>query len=313
MVAFQPQLLQNLWKFVGVERGADFLVYIAILGLGVTVFSLIQYLLHQQQELTRLTSALAQISPSPQALISPTSSKDNYLFLIRAYNEAQVLGEVIDEIIHHGFSNIAICNDWSSDQTKQVIEQKISSYPHIRIFLLNHMINRWPGAANKTLFSFAKNSLQSLDCQWAVSYDADGQMDIKDMNTFMHAAQTQKFDIIIGSRFIAWWSSSNIPFARKVVLRWGRIITYIFNGLRLSDVSSGYRLYNKYALDHISIYSDRFSYQNDIVESIRRHRLRLAEVPIHIRYTDYSLAKGQSNLSAFKILVRLIYSSLFHR
>ena len=90
-------------------------------------------------------------------------------------------------------------------------------------------------------------------------------------------------------------------------------MTYIFNGIWLTDVSTGYRLYNHQAIEKIKITSDRFSYQNDIIESIRRQKLRFTEVPVHIKYTDYSLAKGQSNLSSIKILIRLIYSSLFQR
>lgn len=36
-----------------------------------------------------------------------------------------------------------------------------------------------------------------------VTYDADGQMDITDMKHFMHTAEQQKRDVIIGSRFVA--------------------------------------------------------------------------------------------------------------
>lgn len=68
-------------------------------------------------------------------------------------------------------------------------------------------------------------------------------------------------------------------------------MTYIFNGLRISDVSTGYRAYRVPILSSIVINSDRFSYQNDIVESLRQHNLRFIEIPVHIKYTDYSLGK----------------------
>lgn len=315
-VALKPDLLQHLWKFVGVERGADFLVYISIISLGIIVFSLIQYIISQQQELTRLVTAQALRDYhfyKTDIIPSNINNKDKFLFLIRAYNEATIIGSVVDEIIQAGFSKIIICNDWSSDNTEQVINNKIQHYGNITIINLSHLINRGPGAANKTLFTFAKQHMKNLWCERAVSYDADGQMNITDMNTFIEKTQTHQYDVILWSRFIKWGKTSNLPFIRRIILQGGRIITYIFNGIWLTDVSTWYRVYNIHAINNIKIMSDRFSYQNDIIESIRRAKLRFTEIPVHINYTDYSISKWQSNMSALKILIRLIYSSLFQK
>ena len=318
LVAVKPDLLARLWEIVGVEKGADFLVYMSIIVLWLTVFSLIQYTLTQQQELTRLISAQALreyflMNSEKKAISSPWSQKDKYLFLIRAYNEATVLWSVLDEIIQAWFSKIVVCNDGSCDQTEQVVFDKINQHHDKHIVLVSHLINRGPGAANKTLFAFGKHYMTQLGCERAVSYDADGQMDIDDMDLFMKTADTKLYDIIFGSRFIQGGHTTNIPLIRKFILQGGRVITYIFNGLWLTDVSTGYRVYSKKALSHITITSDRFSYQNDIIDSIRRSHLKFKEIPVHIKYTEYSLAKWQSNMSALKILIRLIYSSLFQR
>lgn len=72
-------------------------------------------------------------------------------------------------------------------------------------------------------------------------------------------------------------------------------------------------MYRADSIVHISLVSDRFGYQNDIVESIRLHHLRYIEIPVHIAYTEYSLSKGQSNMSAFRILINLIYQSIFYK
>lgn len=317
LVALKPDLLSQLWTIVGVEKGSDFIVYMSIIALGIVVFSLLQHMLHQQQEFTRFITAQAlheyKKEKKDDTIIQTSSEHSKYLFLIRAYNEEPAIGAVIQEIISAWFVNIVICNDGSTDHTQDVILQEQQRFPDARIIVLSHIINRWPGAANKTLFSFAKKFMKQLWCEWAVSYDADGQMDIKDMKTFISTSQTNTYDIIFGSRFVKGGQTTNLPIIRKIILQGGRIITYIFNGLWLTDVSTGYRLYNQKAIDNIIITSDRFSYQNDIIESIRRAKLSFTEIPVHIKYTDYSLSKGQSNMSAFKILIRLIYSSLFQR
>ncbi len=315
LIALKPDTLTTVGQFVWVERGADFIVYLSIIGLWIAVFSLIQYSIKHQQELTRLTTAQALQEFKKNYIINqlPHHEKNQYLFLIRAYNEETVIGSVIDEIIQSEFHTIVICNDGSSDNTEDIIIKKQLQYPKSNIFILSHLINRWPGAANKTLFMFAKQYMLELWCQRAVSYDADGQMDITDMNTFIPKTQTNNYDIIFWSRFVKGGQTTNIPLMRRIILRGWRIVTYIFDGVWLTDVSTWYRLYNHHAMSNITIMSDWFSYQNDIINSVRRKSLRFTEIPVHIKYTDYSLSKWQSNMSAFKILVRLIYSSLFQR
>jgi hypothetical protein len=317
-VSIYPNILDHIARTVWVEKGSDFLVYIAIIFLWFVFFSLLQNLIQQQQELTRLCTwqALREYITFHHTTLQqiPSHTKNEYLFLIRAYNEASVLRSVIDEIIEAWFSQIVIVNDGSKDETEQVILQASQDYINkARIIWLHHVINRGPWAANKTLFTFASRFGASLWAKRCVTYDADGQMDINDMKTFIRHADHHKYDIIIGSRFVEWWSTENMPWMRRIILRGARIITYIFNGLWITDVPTWYRMYHITTLPKIQIISDWFSYQNDIVESIRHHHLRFIEIPVHIKYTDYSLQKWQSNLSALKILIRLIYSSLFHR
>ncbi|MBP6086531.1 glycosyltransferase [Patescibacteria group bacterium] len=70
------------------------------------------------------------------------ANKDQYVFLMRAYNEAESVGDVIDAIIHKGFSKIVIVNDGSSDATKAVLEKKKATYHDKHIVVLSHVINR---------------------------------------------------------------------------------------------------------------------------------------------------------------------------
>lgn len=90
-----------------------------------------------------------------------------------------------------------MCNDGSADSTEQVIEQKAAQHKDCLIICLSHLINRGPGAANKTLFAFATQNGHALGVDWFVTYDADGQMDIADMNTFMRYADPAVYDLII--------------------------------------------------------------------------------------------------------------------
>lgn len=99
VLLFFPSVLQHIARVVGVERGSDFLVYMAIIFLIFVFFSLLQYVLAGQQEMTRLSTQLAlqdyqsRVSYHDYQLLvpDPATPKDSYLFLIRAYNESSVL------------------------------------------------------------------------------------------------------------------------------------------------------------------------------------------------------------------------------
>lgn len=62
-----------------------------------------------------------------------------------------------------------------------------------------------------------------------VTYDADGQMDIGDMETFMRYADHAKYDVVIGSRFVEGAVVENMPWLRRVILWGSRFVTYVFN------------------------------------------------------------------------------------
>lgn len=315
---FQPEDLTKLGQLVWVSRGADFLVYLSIMFLTASVFSLIQRSLLHQQELTKLVSrdALREAQEQTKNLSLKRFSwiQSEYLFLIRAYNEETTIVQVIEEIISKWRSKIVICDDGSSDTTRELV-QKLQDKYHKKaiIILLVHLSNRGPWAANKTLFEFAQHNMSKLWCMRSISYDADGQMDIEDMDNFLTATQSQSYDIVFWSRFMKGSKITNIPWSRKTILKVWRVISYIFTGIWLSDVSSWYRAYSLKAIKAIKLTSDRYSYQNDIIDSVKSQKLRFSEVPVHIRYTSYSLQKWQSNQSALKILIHMIYSSLFER
>lgn len=315
--SFKPALLQSVGSFFGVARGADIIVYVAIIFLAYLYFGIINQQTKYAYELTRIVTAraiqhTAEQLPS-QPLPASSDPKDAYAFLVRAYNEATMIGAVIDEIVAGGFRKIVVCDDGSKDATRQIVLAKAAQYPEATIWCLSHAINRGPGAANKTLFAFAAQYADRLGVQRLVTFDADGQMSVADMSTFMRYADHTNYDVIIGSRFVEGARVDNMPLFRKIILIGGRVVTRVFNGLRITDVPTGYRMYHASIIGKIRLTSDRFSYQHEVIDSIAKHHLRFVEVPVHIRYTDYSLAKGQSNMSALKILKELIYKTFFFR
>ena len=319
-LAFDITTLNRFGSIFGVARGADLIVYVSIILLGYLFFGLLHRSTKQEESLTRLVSQLAiQNTQFADRKYWSISTKSQCIIGMRSYNESQTLVKVIDDIVLYGFNTIVIVDDGSRDHTTQIIADKQSQYPDINILVVSHAINRGPWAANKTLFATVLDLAQSHPhLKWLITVDADDQMNIADTSKFLNIIQDveqskSQTQIILGSRFVTGGQTSNLPRTRKCILMWSKLVTYLFNGIRLSDPHNGFRWYDIRILDRIVISSDRFSYANEINDCIYRHHLIYQEIPVYIKYTDYSLSKWQQSSSAWKILKELIYKKFFFR
>jgi len=319
---FVPWFDRSFSRVFGVAKWSDIIVYGALIGLAYFYFELVHELTKQKAQTTRIVTNDALRSAERSLKMIPETSAEKYgekihiAFAIRARNEWDSIGTVIDTIASEWFPAIIITNDGSCDATIETVQAKIAQYPHMKIVLLSHVINRGGGAANKTLFAFFNRYAKELGIEWIVTYDADGQMNINDMKTFrsMHIKEPD-VKVFLGSRFVEGGSSSNMPGMRRVILRGSRIVTRIFNRLDVTDPHCGYRMIHRDALAKIQITSDGMMYASEVLDSIRIQRLSYREVPVHISYTDYSLGKAhaQTNRNARRILGEMIYKKIFFR
>jgi len=326
--AMNQNLLDQFGTLFGVARGADLLVYISLILLFYFFIDVLNKLTKDKFQLTKLISQTAindwYLQNKEQiAHRHNTDEKDDFVFNIRVYNEEKAVGKVIDEVIDAGFRKIVLVNDGSSDTTLQVLQDKKQKYPHALIVILDHTINRGGGAANQTGYNFIKKYGDELKIKRFVGFDSDGQMDVKDMDTFIKHIHTdqklgldlenKKPDLYLGSRFIAWSKVDNMPKARKCILAIAKLVTKIFYGANISDPHNGYRVISLPILRKFIITSDGMHYANEVNEQIKKHHMKYREIPVHIRYTEYSLKKGQKNSNSIKLAAEMIYKKIFFR
>jgi hypothetical protein len=85
----------------------------------------------------------------------------------------------------------------------------------------------------------------------------------------------------------------------------------VLYGIRLTDSHNGLRAFSRHAAEAMEIKCDRMEHASEIVDQIKKKRLRYKEVPVEIRYTEYSLKHGQNYLTnSFNILFRMIFKKL---
>jgi glycosyltransferase involved in cell wall biosynthesis len=215
--------------------------------------------------------------------------------IIPAYNEAKAIGIVLESLARFPYQ-VVVVDDGSTDQTMAVA----LSYP---IVMLHHITNLGQGAALQTGIEYA---LKNPATRFIVTFDSDGQHDPSDIHRLLDPLSRGVVDVTLGSRFATGANALGIPWLRKLGLHLGTWLTILTTGLKVTDTHNGLRAFTADAARQIKIANNRMAHASDILQQISKNQLRYCEVPVTVRYSAYSLAKGQSNLEFINILWEML-------
>ena len=109
---------------------------------------------------------------------------------IPAFNEEKNIATIITKLADIT-DTIIVCNDGSSDLTLDIAKK-------MGVFVINHEKNLGYGAAIRSIFLKAKE----MNGDVLVTFDADGQHRIEDIENVIKPIIDQKADLVIGSRFL---------------------------------------------------------------------------------------------------------------
>lgn len=295
-----PKLLDRLWSFFWIVSGADLLIYCSIIFLFYVCITLTNKLWDLKSNMTSIVREFA-IQNSKQKNL-----KWRIVFVVPVYNEWKKIKKVLSQITKSGYENILIINDGSSDNT--LGEIKKFEKKNKNTIVLNHFKNRWQWAALETGFEYIRRYWKVA---YIVTFDSDWQHQISDVNKFIKILDADKqLDIVIGSRFLKW-GKTNASLIRTIVLKLGIFFTYATTGERFTDTHNGYRVIRAESLDTLRITMDRMSHGSEILWIIVKQKLKYKEVPVHIKYTQYSIENGQSSTNAISIAIKVIWEKLF--
>jgi len=216
--------------------------------------------------------------------------------VIPAFNEATVIGDVISGL-RARYPNVVVVDDRSEDDTTNVAVAAGA-------VVIRHPINLGQGAALQTGIRYALQ--RGADC--IVTFDADGQHQVEDIGVLLDTHTRTNADVVIGSRFLG--SVKNLPTARRAILKAAVLFMRITSGVKLTDAHNGLRLLTRSAAQRLRITQNRMAHASEIVQQIHDLRLAVAEAPVTIVYTEYSLRKGQKLGNAFNILTELFVARL---
>ncbi|NUO33800.1 MAG: glycosyltransferase family 2 protein [Dermatophilaceae bacterium] len=219
--------------------------------------------------------------------------------VVPLYDEAAVIADVVGEA-RSVFPKIVCVDDGSRDASAVRAEQAGAA-------VVRHPVNLGQGAALQTGFEYA---LGDPAMRYVVTYDADGQHQIHDVEVMLDRIRRGDVRVVFGSRFLDERTKASA--LKKFVLRAAVAYTNLTTGTRLTDAHNGLRVLDREVVARLDITQNGMAHASEIVSQIGSmrfggERVRYAEEPVHILYTDYSRAKGQSLWNAVNILAELIW------
>ena len=189
---------------------------------------------------------------------------------IPAYNEEKNIGVIITKLKKIS-DTIIVCDDGSTDLTAEISRE-------LGAEVIIHSKNQGYGEAIKTIFLEAKK--RQVDA--LVTFDADGQHQIQDIEKIIEPIVSGQADVVIGSRFLD--DKTDIPKYRKIGVKVITELTNVTTGSKITDSQSGFRAYNKTVLENITPTESGMGISTEILIRVQEKGLRITEVPIEILY-----------------------------
>ena len=198
--------------------------------------------------------------------------------IVPVYNEAKTIKQVIDRIIAVPIEKeIIVVDDSSTDGTDKILRDL--RYDNLKV--IHHSSNRGKGAAVVTGIPHALGD-------YVIVQDADLEYDPADYLKLMDAIQKGEGELILGSRFTEGYHGMKIPKAGN------RLLTGLVNilfGVKLNDCFSCYKLIRRQDLLGLSLISNSFDIEIEILAKVIRRKMRIKEVPITYNPRTYQEGK----------------------
>ncbi|MCG5431476.1 glycosyltransferase family 2 protein [Mycobacterium sp. MYCO198283] len=219
------------------------------------------------------------------------SRYDDVWIVVPAFNEGSVVGDVVSEL-RTVFRNVVCVDDGSRDDTGPAA---LAAGAHV----VRHPVNLGQGAAIQTGVDYARSRPGAAVF---VTFDADGQHQVKDVVRMIDRLGAGDVDIVIGSRFSQQHAATHTPLLKRLVLRTAARVSPDSRRLGLTDAHNGLRVFNRTVADGLNITMNGMSHAGEIIATIVENGWRVAEEPVEILYTEYSMSKGQSLINGINIV-----------
>jgi glycosyltransferase involved in cell wall biosynthesis len=229
------------------------------------------------------------------------SIEPSYLAVVPAYNESTTIVRVIEALRERAPTfDVIVVDDGSTDDTASMARLAGAD-------VLRMPFNLGIGGAVQAGFIYAREHHYDFMAQ----VDGDGQHEPSELHKLV-AAMTRAqppVDMVCGSRFLTDDFRYPAPVSRRTGSHlFAALLSRIVDG-RVSDPTSGFRLYNRRAIE---LFARDYPHDYPEVEAVlmlHHHRLRMREVPVKMYLRGggvSSIGTGKSAYYMIKVMLALL-------
>ncbi|WP_422933079.1 polyprenol monophosphomannose synthase [Sinomonas sp. P47F7] len=215
------------------------------------------------------------------------------LTIIPTYNELESLPKTLGRLRSAvPASDVLVADDNSPDGTGELADRIAAEDPQVHV--MHRKGKEGLGAAYIAGFRWALEH----DYDVIVEMDADGSHQPEQLPRLLEAVE-QGADLVIGSRWVQGGSVVNWPFYRQLISRTGSTYSRIMLGLKVKDMTAGYRAFRRTTLEKLDlddVDSVGYGFQVDLAWRVDKMGLKVVEVPVTFVERELGSSKMSGNI-----------------
>jgi hypothetical protein len=273
VAAAAPTLLDPVLSALGFEPGQERRIIGLLVIANVLAFALLFRGLSRDDQLSNEVGDLVDYMALKRLEDSGWQPPENACaVVIPAYNEAEnlpaVLGQMPDDVLGLPVVPILIA-DGCTDGTEEIARKFGAT-------VIRRDLRRGSGAAVRLGYETALR----VGARVAVTIDADGQHDPKEMQSLVEPLLDGRADMVQGSRVLGSFEKESG--ARSIGVQvFARLLSTLAR-TKITDPSTGYRAMTSETLRKLDLKQDQF-YVSEIILDAARKGFTVVEVPITLR------------------------------
>jgi len=236
-------------------------------------------------------------------LITPAKQTD-LLVIVPAFNEAQVIGRVIEDLRGIDLElDILVVNDGSADSTSAAARATGEA------LVVDLPKNLGIGGAVQTGFKHAARNGYRI----AIQFDGDGQHLAAEIPKLLVRLEQDNVDMVIGSRFLEKHAGFRSTILRRVGIRLFEGLNSLLIGQRITDNTSGFRAYDRQAIEFLAQHYPVDYPEPEVVILLGRNHFKIAEISTEMRERQAGWSSITGITGAYymiKVILAIIMTSL---
>jgi dolichol-phosphate mannosyltransferase len=235
--------------------------------------------------------------------VSATAAGDGSLIVVPTYNERDNLALLVGAVFAAvPAAHVLVVDDASPDGTGDVADRLAAADPRVHVL---HRAGKL-GLGTAYVEGFVWGLARAY--RWFFEIDADLSHDPSALPRFF-AAFDRGAEVVIGSRSVSGGAVEGWGPHRHVISKGGSLYARLVLGVRVGDLTTGYKGFTRLALETIDptrVGSNGYSFQIETTYRALRAGLRVEEIPI--TFVDRRVGKSKMSARIFLEAIVVVWT-----